>query len=318
VNRNWLVTAFFFALLLVILYVAVLILAPFLQAITWAAILAVIVYPVYVWLLRLLKGRATAASLLVTVLLTLLILIPAVRFASFLSDEAVEAVHVVRSLLNGGEIETWKEKPWIESLVGLWYRINQELASFGIDLKEALLQGAQFSSGFLASQIKGIAQNVFLFVVNLLIVIFTFFFFLRDGEHFFKKVQGVLPMGQEHQEQLFSNIVNAVLAVIHGCVLTAMIQGVLAGLAYWVLGVPFSILLSQPPLPRCFLLAALLSSGCLLPSIFWLRRITCVAWFLWHGALVSSEPLTTSSSRFLLEPGYGYQCFSFFLVLSEG
>ena len=40
VNRTWLVTAFFFALLLLILYGAFLILTPFLTAITWAAIFA--------------------------------------------------------------------------------------------------------------------------------------------------------------------------------------------------------------------------------------------------------------------------------------
>ena len=46
-NRTWLVTAFFFALLLLTLYGAFLILTPFLTAITWAAILAILFYPVY-------------------------------------------------------------------------------------------------------------------------------------------------------------------------------------------------------------------------------------------------------------------------------
>ena len=52
-NRNWLVTAFFFALLLLILYGAFLVLSPFLTAITWALILAILFYPFYAWLLRL-------------------------------------------------------------------------------------------------------------------------------------------------------------------------------------------------------------------------------------------------------------------------
>jgi predicted PurR-regulated permease PerM len=44
-KQNWLGTTFFIALLDVILYGALLILSPFLTAITWAAILAVIIYP---------------------------------------------------------------------------------------------------------------------------------------------------------------------------------------------------------------------------------------------------------------------------------
>ena len=49
---------FFFALLLLILYGAFLILTPFLTAITWAAILAILFYPVYAGLLELMRGRA--------------------------------------------------------------------------------------------------------------------------------------------------------------------------------------------------------------------------------------------------------------------
>jgi predicted PurR-regulated permease PerM len=48
-------------------------------------------------------------------------------------------------------------------------------------------------------------------------------------------------MDPEHQERLFTNIVNAVTAVVHGCLVVAMIQGFLAGLAYWVLGVPYAL-----------------------------------------------------------------------------
>ena len=81
VKQSWLVTVFFFVLLLVILYLAFLIISPFLKAITWAAILAVVVYPAYAWLLKLLRGRATLAALIVTILLTLLVVFPALRIA---------------------------------------------------------------------------------------------------------------------------------------------------------------------------------------------------------------------------------------------
>ena len=43
-NQTWLATAFFFALFSLILYGAFLLLTPFLTAITWAVILAILVY----------------------------------------------------------------------------------------------------------------------------------------------------------------------------------------------------------------------------------------------------------------------------------
>lgn len=241
-NQNWLVTIFFFALLLVILYGTYLILSPFLKAITWAAILAVVVYPVYQWLLGLLKGRTSVAALVVVVLITLLVVLPGLRLAGFLSEEAVELVKTVRSLLNGSDVEMWNQRPWIQKLLRLWDMASFELATFDINWKEMLMQGAQVSSGFLVSQVKGIAQNVFLFALNFIVALFTLFFFLRDGRDFCYRVRRLLPMDQDHQERLFNNIVGSVFAVVHGCLVVAMLQGLLAGLAYWILGVPFAIL----------------------------------------------------------------------------
>ena len=65
-NRQWLGTAFFFALLLLILYFAFLILTPFLKAITWAVILAILVYPLYLWLLKLMRWQATREAVIVS------------------------------------------------------------------------------------------------------------------------------------------------------------------------------------------------------------------------------------------------------------
>ena len=50
-------------------------------------------------------------------------------------------------------------------------------------------------------------------------------------------------MEQKHKEHLFQNIVNALFAVVHGALITAMVQGFLAGLAYGFLGLNFAILL---------------------------------------------------------------------------
>jgi predicted PurR-regulated permease PerM len=83
VNQTWLVPAFFFALFLLILYGAFLILSPFLPVITWAVILAILIYPLYTWLTTLLRGRATLAALIVIALIELLVVVPGVELARF-------------------------------------------------------------------------------------------------------------------------------------------------------------------------------------------------------------------------------------------
>ena len=64
-------TVFFFALLLLILYGVYLIISPFITAITWAVILAILAYPLYALLLELLRGRAILAAVIVIFSITL-------------------------------------------------------------------------------------------------------------------------------------------------------------------------------------------------------------------------------------------------------
>jgi len=242
VNQNWLVTAFFFALLLAILYGAFLILAPFLPAITWAVILAILVYPPYAWLLRSLKGRATLAALIVVMIVALLMLLPGAELAWFLSQEAIAVVQSVRSLLNGDGAADWMQQPWLQRLLDWWNAISFHLAPFEINWRALLAQSAQVSSAFVVSRVTGIAQNILVFTFDFIVMLLTLFFLLRDGADFVYRARILLPMDQEHQERLFKNIIDAVLAVVRGSLVVAMMQGLLAGFAYWAAGVPFAAL----------------------------------------------------------------------------
>jgi len=244
VNQTWLVTAFFFALFSLILYGAFLILTPFLTAITWAAILAILVYPLYAWLLQRFRGRATLAAITVLAVITLVVIAPGIELARFLTEEAILLVQSVRALLDEDGKQGWLAKPWVQLIVGWWELVSVYLMGFNIDInwKEILVQGAQNSSKLLVERVTGIAQNVLLFTVNFVVALITLFFLLRDGKEFFNRLQRLLPMDREHQQRLFKNIVDAVLAVVHGSLVVGMVQGLLAGFAYYFLGVPFAVL----------------------------------------------------------------------------
>jgi len=151
-------------------------------------------------------------------------------------------VQSVRSLLDGEGKQEWLAKPWVQQLVSWWYLVSFRLTDFNIDWKAMLAQGAQASSKVLVDQVRGIAQNVVVFTVNVIVALITLFFLLRDGKEFIHRLQRLLPMDREHQQRLFKNIVDAVLAVVHGSFVVAMVQGLLAGLAYYFLGVPFPVL----------------------------------------------------------------------------
>ena len=241
-NQTWLATVFFYTLFILILYGAFLILTPFLTAIAWAVILTILVYPVYGWLLQQLRGRATLAALIVIAGITVIVIVPGIELARFLSEETMLFVQSLRSLLEEEGRREWLAKPWVQQFVTWWNMVSFRLMDFNINWKELLAQGAQSSSKVVVDQVRGIAQNVLLFTVNCVIALVTLFFMLRDGALFFSRLQRLLPMDSEQQRRLFKHIVDAVLAVVQGSFVVAMVQGLLAGLAYYFLGVPFAAL----------------------------------------------------------------------------
>ena len=242
VNRTWLVTAFFFALLLLILYGAFLILTPFLTAITWAAILAILFYPVYAGLLELMRGRATLAAMTVIVVITIIVIAPGVELARFLADEAVSLLQSVRLLLDEDGKQQWLAQPWVQHLIGWWDMATFRLVDFKIDWKNLLIQGAQSSSTFIVTQVKGIAQNVLLFTVNFIVALFTLFFFLRDRCRAGQSNPVAAADGprastaavQKHRRLRFGR----------GARFTGRRDGagLLAGWAYWFLVCPYAVL----------------------------------------------------------------------------
>src|SRR5207244_4857276 len=163
---------------------------------TWAAILAVLVYPAYAWLLKLLRGRATVAALTIIVLIALIIVLPGLRMVGFLSEEIVLLVRTVSSLAQGEGLEVWEKKPWVEAILRGWDMLGMHLArfDFNIDWKDTLTQGAQATSGFLVSYVPNIAQHIFLFAANFVILLFTLFFFLRYGSVFCCSIRCLTPM----------------------------------------------------------------------------------------------------------------------------
>src|SRR5207247_2138267 len=107
-----------------------------------------------------------------------------------------------------------------------------------------LLQSAKAMSGFIVEQVTGLVKNAFLLTVNFLVIVIALFFFFKDGKRLFLSVYRGIPLDKAHKDRMFSRLDQTITAVVKGIVITAIVQGVLAGLAYAVLDVPFPAFLT--------------------------------------------------------------------------
>jgi predicted PurR-regulated permease PerM len=230
-----------FRLLLVIVSVAFLwVIFPLFGAILWAVTFAILFDP----LNRALKHRFgrghTWTALATTLLVLLVVILPAVITSGLVAQEATALVHKLRS----GEIDL---SAYYRRMVGAlpgW--AASLLEGWGLKdlpaVQEKLRQSAAEGSQPITRHLWIVGQSTLDFSVNFLVMLYLLFFLLLDGEGLMHSIHRAVPLGAQVQQRLYRNFVTVVRSTVKGNVIVAAIQGVLGGLALMVLGIPGALL----------------------------------------------------------------------------
>jgi predicted PurR-regulated permease PerM len=224
------------ALLLAAAYV---VLRPFLVPIAWAAILAYATWPVYRRIRGGLGGRARWAALAMTVLVILAVALPVTSLSIGLADDVAGAVRLLRGWADQPPaLPPWAaELPLVGATVVGWY--DAVRANPGALRQLVIERGALLSQAALVAA-GGIGQNL----AKLGLTLLTLFFLYRHGEAVLADTRRVIDRLAGERVQRRLEIVGAtVRGVCYGVLLTALAQGLLAGLGFWATGVRGAVLL---------------------------------------------------------------------------
>ena len=235
----------FLAILLVLVYQVYTFFRPFLMPILWAMILAHFMFPVHDRFARMLRGRETLSASLMTLAIMLVVVLPVVMLSIVLVDETINAQRAITAWIEAGGIKRLPEL--IARLPVMGGTIQDILHRAGVseaNIGEKLADSAATLKTFAVQQGAVLAMNLLELVLNFLIMIIMLFVLLKDGRAVIKALHRIIPLQPSHKNRIFARVDRTVRAVVKGIVLTAVAQGLLAGLAYWVLGVPFPILLT--------------------------------------------------------------------------
>ena len=212
---------------------------PFLAPIAWAIILRFAFQPAHQWLRQRLPNRPNLVALLASGVVTLAVAIPAFAISSILTHEAAGAVDEVKRFLQAGGLERWAEQLRELAWIPLWRWLSSWLDTTAIDLRGMLLRSLNTGVNVLVEQMTVGAANLVVIALKFVLMLLTLFFVFRDGEAFYYWVRTTLPFSPAQQERVFIRLGQTVNAVTYGIGITAAVQGLLAGLLYWILGVPF-------------------------------------------------------------------------------
>lgn len=224
-----------FLLLLAITTVAFLaVLLPFYGGIFWAAVLAIIFDPMQRLLQKYLGQRPNTIALITLLVCLLIVIVPVLLVSGALVNEVAKLYQYLQS----GQIDFRGQLEHIQSMLpGSVQRLLDQLDMGNLgSIQDKLTQGAMTSSRFLATQAFSFGQNTFAFIVAFGIMLYLLFFLLRDGDELLAHIQRALPLERHKKERLFDILTAVVRATVKGNIAVAVVQGVLGGLIFWILG----------------------------------------------------------------------------------
>ncbi len=254
-------------------FLCILVLRPFISAALWAAILCFTTWPLFRRLENLLGGRATLSALIATLLLAALIVVPLAILGATLADNVSALISAGQKLIHEGPPGP---PDWVAGipLVGTniadyWNSLDksssvqlQELARLLPAAKTIVLLGG-----------SALADGIIQIILSLLIA----FFFYRDGHAATGQLQAALHrIAGERGDRLLDLAGATIRAVVYGVLGTAMLQGVVGAIGFAIAGVPGSVSLGFVTFVLSFLPGGPLIVAA--PAAFWLYRQGSTAW----------------------------------------
>jgi predicted PurR-regulated permease PerM len=204
----------------------------FLVAILLAGIFSAMAYPVYRRALKLFKGRRTLSSLATIAVVLLLIVMPLMGFLTVVVSQAVQVSQSVgpwveRQVSQPDELDRLLSRiPYVERLLPYQDQIVTKIGEL-----------AGSTGRFLVSKAAAATRGTVAFLLNLFVMLYAMFFFLSDGRRILTRILYYLPLTSDDENRMVEKFVSVTRATLKGTLVIGIVQGSLAGFAFWVAGI---------------------------------------------------------------------------------
>ncbi len=202
---------------------------PFMVELIIAAVLVSVFYKLYEKLTKVFWNKKYLASFATCLILLLIILIPMSNLIVYASKKASVAYSSVESLLNNSDALHFSilEKFGIDNEE---YRsvVNNFVGDITKNINDWLVSGA-------TSVVKGTSK----FIVSLILIVFTMFFFFVEGKEMAKKLILWSPLPNKYDFEIIHKFRSVSKTIMISVFVTALFQGLIGGLGFFIVGWPF-------------------------------------------------------------------------------
>ncbi|OFV95021.1 MAG: hypothetical protein A3H28_05895 [Acidobacteria bacterium RIFCSPLOWO2_02_FULL_61_28] len=210
---------YFLFFLVAFLTLTILLIWPVFPYVVLAILLAYLLHPVEARLQKAIPSAAVRAGLL-TLFVTIAVALPLVYAVQRITREIASGMYVgrIRQLLDSA-------KGWL---------VGHNAAAVADWMSEGLEQ----SRDFLLASIPNLFGSVFNMALGIFVCLFVFYYFIKEGAGIWKAFLEALPLPTLLKSQLTQEVGGILRAIFFGQLLTALAQGLLAGLGYVIFEVP--------------------------------------------------------------------------------
>ncbi len=228
-----------YSIVLVVIFgfLTALIISSIFRTIVAGFIMSYIFYPVYKLVYSRLKMK-TVSALLSTLLVLLLITVPTYFAANKLSTEVSVSFVVMNQYLAGSTDAVKCERG------GMCQLIPKSLRDANPKVKALLTNTLGKVTEFVVKKTTDAIFGLPGILINLFMIFFIMYYMFKDGKVFIEKIKTGFPLQKQRQDALIDQFNRVASAVIYGTVVVAVLQGVLAGIGFFLFGVPSPIIWS--------------------------------------------------------------------------
>jgi predicted PurR-regulated permease PerM len=231
---------FFLVLVAAVTIALALLIRPFFGAILWAVIAGLIFGPLFERLVDLTNGRRNTAASLTVLTIVLLGVLPTI----LLGFAIVQEVAGIYDRIQTGGINVGQIVAHFQGLLPGW--VVEQMQRAGLadldDLRERLSGSIVGGVQTLATRVIDISQSAFGFLVALGVMLYLSFFLLRDGQQIQHRIEHAAPLRPELFRALIAKIVTVIRATMKGSFVIAIVQGVIGGVIFSLLGIGGALL----------------------------------------------------------------------------
>ncbi|MBY0293912.1 AI-2E family transporter, partial [Patescibacteria group bacterium] len=202
--------------------------APFFQILTLAAVLAISVHAPYKKLARFLRGSNTIAATSIVLLVLIFFIVPILLLGW---QVFLQAQSLFISLQDNPQYFHALQNSIVAPLQSVF-------PSFSINLNQYVGNVVSFVSNNLA----GLVTGTFSVVLQTILMLFAFFFFLRDGEKLLGTMRKLSPFKEEHTDEILLRMKRTTDSVVKGTLYVSLIRWALIIIGFYFLGIPNAIL----------------------------------------------------------------------------